>query len=86
MAGSGGVDRVPLVAAQFRDNFDHRDDLRLIGIELRLQTPLGNVEELEMLPIEWCIPGSMRSMGVKMTMPCTLHTSEGDVGFQFWLP
>lgn len=60
--------------------------LRLIGLELRIRdsyTPSGT-EELQMVPLDVEIPAELRmpySSG-RFLMPCTLHTSEGDINFE----
>jgi hypothetical protein len=65
-------------------------DYRIIGIETRIRSPLGQtVEELGLIPLDIVIPAVVRGragFGYGWGMPCTLHTSAGDIGFDIQLP
>lgn len=52
---------------------------RLIGVELRYQTSRMGTEELALLPCNIVLP--RRDPDVVAELSCTLHTSDGDVGF-----
>jgi hypothetical protein len=56
---------------------------RLIGLELRLEIDTPGIslrEEIAMVPLAIELP---QAGHVKLRMPCTLHTSWGDLGLGF---
>lgn len=66
----------PLLASQYPEN---HGKLRLIGLELRLTSPEGMREELEMIALEWELLGTCNAAYAWEFGPHTLHTSIGDV-------
>ena len=52
---------------------------RLIGVELRYRTSRMGSEELALLPCNIVLPSQDPTDYAELS--CTLHTSDGDVGF-----
>jgi hypothetical protein len=53
-------------------------DVRVIGLETRIRLPNGYVEELEVLPVRYTVPGLALSPYGGTQLEITVHTSRGD--------
>lgn len=63
----------------------HAQQLHIIGMEFRLRDPQeGRTIELALLPMDLWVPRGGYGQG-RWSMPNTLHTSDGDIGFQIEL-
>jgi hypothetical protein len=56
---------------------------KVIGFEIRVRSAMGNQEEVQMIPLDIELPTHPH---MHWTMPCTLHTSRGDVSVDIVLP
>lgn len=69
----------PLLGRTREERYEEGSITRLIGLELRIQDPMGCTEELMMIPLNIEIPKTGQ-MGYQWSFgPHTLHTSAGDV-------
>jgi hypothetical protein len=54
------------------------DQIRIIGIEIKLRNFDGRQEELALLPCNLVIPNPHQNRHLRFEMPLTMHTTVGD--------
>lgn len=72
----------PLMSRPWQERQADGGIVRLIGLELRMRDPMGQQEEVQMIPLNIEVPNAGNAAYQWQFGPHTLHTSVGDINIQ----